>query len=97
MKNGLRIIDSDLHVIEPGNLWQAYLDPKFRHRVTKHTDALGHVRPHVDGKVMPPYADRPRRHFTYVRQRSDQLQSRLKQAMRMTRWRRPRPPPSPWR
>ena len=61
MKNGLRIIDSDLHVIEPGNLWQAYLDPKFRHRVTKHPDALGHVRPHVDGKVMPPYADRPER------------------------------------
>ena len=40
---------------------------------------------------MPPYANRPRRHLTYVRQRSDQLQSRLKQAMRMPT-QAPRPP-----
>jgi predicted TIM-barrel fold metal-dependent hydrolase len=51
-KNGLRVIDSDLHVIEPRTLWDEYLDPKFKGRVTRNS---------VDGKVLPPYADRPER------------------------------------
>ena len=51
-KNGLRVMDSDLHVIEPKSLWDDYLDPKFRGRVTRNE---------VDGKVLPPYADRPER------------------------------------
>jgi hypothetical protein len=29
---------------------------------------------------MPPYVNRPRRHFTYVRQRSDQLHSQASKA-----------------
>ena len=51
-KNGLRVMDSDLHVIEPRSLWDDYLDPKFKGRVTPKS---------VDGKVLPPYADRPER------------------------------------
>src|SRR5262245_4619589 len=31
-KNGYFIIDSDLHVAEPSDLWQRYLDPSFRER-----------------------------------------------------------------
>ena len=31
-KNGFRVMDSDLHVIEPRTLWEDYLDPKFRGR-----------------------------------------------------------------
>jgi predicted TIM-barrel fold metal-dependent hydrolase len=31
-KNGFRILDSDLHVIEPGDLFTRYLDPKFSDR-----------------------------------------------------------------
>jgi uncharacterized protein len=58
---GFRVMDSDLHVIEPPELWRDYLDPRFRDRVTSKPDARGHVRPHVDGKVLPPYADRPER------------------------------------
>ena len=30
MKNGFKIIDSDLHVIEPPNIYQDYIDPRFR-------------------------------------------------------------------
>jgi hypothetical protein len=26
-KQGFRVMDSDLHVIEPRNLWEDYLDP----------------------------------------------------------------------
>lgn len=28
--NGLRVLDSDLHVLEPGDLWLRYIDPKYR-------------------------------------------------------------------
>ena len=30
--NGYSIFDSDLHVIEPADLWQRYIDPKYRDR-----------------------------------------------------------------
>src|SRR5712692_2871495 len=60
-KQGFRVIDSDLHVIEPPNLWADYLDPEFRGRVSKAPDGGGYLRAHVDGKVLPPYADRPER------------------------------------
>jgi predicted TIM-barrel fold metal-dependent hydrolase len=32
MKNGLKIVDSDAHVIEPHNIWTDYLDASFRDR-----------------------------------------------------------------
>jgi hypothetical protein len=60
-KRGFRVMDSDLHVIEPRTLWEDYLDPKFRGRIVTVPDDSGQLRAHVDGKVMPPYADRPER------------------------------------
>ncbi|MGH7326020.1 MAG: amidohydrolase family protein [Candidatus Rokuibacteriota bacterium] len=60
-KQGFRVMDSDLHVIEPPGLWEDYLDPKFRGRVTGAPDGQGPTRAQVDGKVLPPYADRPER------------------------------------
>lgn len=30
--DGYRLFDFDLHVIEPADLWQRYLDPRFRSR-----------------------------------------------------------------
>ena len=33
MKDGLRFVDSDMHIMEPPDLFDRYLDPKFRHRV----------------------------------------------------------------
>ena len=59
-KQGFRVIDSDLHVIEPPNLWTDYLDPEFRGRVTT-GPGTADLRAHVDGHVLPPYADRPER------------------------------------
>ncbi len=58
---GFRVMDSDLHVIEPPNLWEEYLDPKFRGRLAEKPDSQGTVRLQIDGKVLPPYADRPAR------------------------------------
>jgi predicted TIM-barrel fold metal-dependent hydrolase len=63
--DGLRVIDSDMHVLEPPDLWQRYIDPAFRHvapvgltemprdmrvRVKSHVMLrLGPVRPMRDG------------------------------------------------
>jgi len=33
MKDGLRFVDSDMHVMEPPDLFERYLDPRFRNRV----------------------------------------------------------------
>jgi predicted TIM-barrel fold metal-dependent hydrolase len=60
-KQGFRVMDSDLHVIEPRNLWDDYLDPSFRGRIVTVPDTYGPMRAHVDGRILPPYADRPER------------------------------------
>ena len=70
-------MDSDLHVIEPRTLWEDYLDPKFRGRIVTVPGDYGSVRAHVDGKVLPPYADRPEHQrawaFRYKRPAAERL------------------------
>ena len=34
MNDGLRFVDSDMHIMEPPDLFDRYLDPKFKHRVS---------------------------------------------------------------
>ena len=34
-KNGFKIIDSDMHIMEPPDLWQRYIDKKFRDRAPR--------------------------------------------------------------
>jgi hypothetical protein len=29
MKDGYRVFDSDMHVLEPADLWERYIDPAF--------------------------------------------------------------------
>jgi predicted TIM-barrel fold metal-dependent hydrolase len=60
-KNGFRVMDSDLHVVEPGTLWDQYLDPKFRGRIVTIQGHAAARHATVDGKILPPYADRPER------------------------------------
>jgi hypothetical protein len=31
-KNGFKAMDSDMHVFEPADLWQRYIDPKYADR-----------------------------------------------------------------
>ena len=35
MKNGFKAMDSDMHVMEPCDLWQKYIDRKFLDRAPK--------------------------------------------------------------
>ena len=34
MKDGLRFVDSDMHIMEPPDLFDRYLDPRFKHRIS---------------------------------------------------------------
>ena len=34
MKEGYRFVDCDMHIMEPPDLFDKYLDPEFKHRVT---------------------------------------------------------------
>ena len=34
-KNGFKAMDSDMHVFEPADLWQRYIDPKYAERAPK--------------------------------------------------------------
>ena len=43
MKDGLRFVDSDMHIQEPGNLLEKYLDPECKHRVTWAVDGQGRI------------------------------------------------------
>src|SRR5206468_2779622 len=44
MKDGLRFVDCDMHIMEPVDLWERYLDPRFRDRVTTTIGADGKSR-----------------------------------------------------
>ena len=41
MKDGLRFVDSDMHVMEPPDIFERYLEPKYRDRVTVRVGADG--------------------------------------------------------
>ena len=41
MKDGLRFVDCDMHIMEPADLFQRYLDPKFKDRITTLVGADG--------------------------------------------------------
>ena len=58
-KNGMKVMDSDMHIIEPPDLWERYIDPAFRDRAPKGWP--GHENPSVleiDGRVYPKSAGR---------------------------------------
>ena len=55
MKNGFKVLDSDLHVIESGDVYERYLDERFRDRAPRYM-GLGPTNfPWwlVDGKPIP--------------------------------------------
>ena len=56
-KAGFRILDSDLHLMEPPDLYERYLDPRYRDRVPRATaDRAGHYAGWmVDGRPIPPW------------------------------------------
>ena len=46
-----KVLDSDIHIIEPPDLWPRYIDPAFRDRAPSGlTEDVGDLRLAVDGK-----------------------------------------------
>ena len=61
MKSGLPILDSDLHLMEPPNMYQRYLDPSYRDRAPRATSSgAGHYAGWVvAGRPVPPWTGDP--------------------------------------
>ena len=57
-KNGYRVIDSDLHLMEPPDLFEKYIDPSFLEKAPKPTaSGAGHyARWTLEGSPIPPWA-----------------------------------------
>ncbi len=51
MKDGLRFVDCDMHIMEPPDLFERYLDPAFKHRVSTPVGADGRPARGVSGTI----------------------------------------------
>ena len=49
MKDGMRFVDCDMHVMEPADIFDRYLDPKFQHRVISAPGRAGGAQMVIDG------------------------------------------------
>jgi uncharacterized protein len=58
MKNGFQVIDSDLHVIEMGDVYEKYLNDKYRDKMPRYLGWSPTNFPHwdVQGQMIPPWA-----------------------------------------
>ncbi len=58
MKNGFRVMDSDLHVIEMGAVYDDYLDEAYRDKLPEYLGWAPTNFPHwnVQGRIIPPWA-----------------------------------------
>jgi predicted TIM-barrel fold metal-dependent hydrolase len=55
--NGFRVFDADLHISEPPDLWQRYIEPKYRDRAPVLAPTIGDFREMnllIDGKAVTP-------------------------------------------
>jgi uncharacterized protein len=62
MKHGFRIMDSDMHVMEPLDLWERYIDQRYQDRAPRLISIRGSGVPLLllDGRQMPCTPDRER-------------------------------------
>src|SRR5262249_20690716 len=52
-KNGFQMIDAEMHVMEPVDLWQRYIDPEFKSRAPRRlNERRWDIRTVVEGEVM---------------------------------------------
>ncbi len=58
MRDGLRVMDSDLHVIEGAEAFETHFDPKYRAEMPEYLGLARNHMPHwtVAGQVIPPWA-----------------------------------------
>ncbi len=52
--NGFRVLDSDIHIIEPPDLWERYIDAPFKHQAPRgFAEYVLDLRLEIQGKRMP--------------------------------------------
>jgi hypothetical protein len=52
-KRGFQMIDAEMHVMEPTDLWQRYIDPEFAERAPRRlSERKWDIRTMVEGEVM---------------------------------------------
>ena len=61
MRDGFHVLDCDIHVIEPPDLWEQYLDPAFRDRAPTAPEPGSQAWLTMHGKALPAGADTPER------------------------------------
>lgn len=61
MKNGFKVMDCDIHVLEPMEIWTEYLDPAFRDQAPTAPPAGTTGWLSVDGRPLPAHSDQPGR------------------------------------
>ena len=81
---GFKVMDSDIDVMEPGDLWVKYIHPKYRDRAPRREqlpDGGGMVW-RSEGKVLPAFSDHPKRRALNAAraQRSQQNFERYREA-----------------
>ncbi|MGH7930884.1 MAG: hypothetical protein ACREQV_24195, partial [Candidatus Binatia bacterium] len=57
MKNGFKILDSDMHLREPADLWDKYMDPEWRDRAPNilSSTARSSAMVLIEGKILQGY------------------------------------------
>ena len=57
MKSGFKILDSDMHLREPADLWEKYMEPAWRERAPKilSSTARSSAMVMLDGKILQGY------------------------------------------
>ena len=67
-KNGFRMIDAEMHVMEPTDLWQRYIDAEFQDRAPRRLDERRwDIRTLVEGEVRQAYTGARFQHQAHVR------------------------------
>src|ERR1700745_2102675 len=67
-KNGFKVFDSDMYIMEPVDLWERYIEPEFkseapRGRTSENVRDLGLIFPRGEGNVNRTAATPHRRHI----------------------------------
>ncbi len=73
-KNGFQVVDSDMHVLEPWDLWPRYIDAEFKEQAPiGHTEVVADTRLNVRGQNVRRVDPKTRRE-DFVRRREEILQ-----------------------
>ncbi len=62
-RQGFKVMDSDIHVTEPSDLWEKYMEPAYKDRAPQFavTPSQPGLRWRFEGKAFPAYIDLPER------------------------------------